>query len=149
MEQAKKMKELQKENAQLRRAIADLTVEKQDPEGHRGGRLLSPERRRIAVQHAREKGLSERRACRLAHQPRGTQRYQPTQRNDEDQLTQAIVGLARSARPPVKRCCPATFGDKSNPRVRWEDRSRPMEPPRSIALIGFRLSSGVCGSGSH
>lgn len=29
LEQAKKLKELQKENAQLRRAIADLTVEKQ------------------------------------------------------------------------------------------------------------------------
>lgn len=29
LEQAKKFKELQKENAQLRRAIADLTVEKQ------------------------------------------------------------------------------------------------------------------------
>jgi len=29
VEQAKKMKELQKENMQLRRAIADLTVEKQ------------------------------------------------------------------------------------------------------------------------
>jgi putative transposase len=29
LEQAKKLKELQKENAQLRRALADLTVEKQ------------------------------------------------------------------------------------------------------------------------
>ena len=29
VEQAKKLKDLQKENAQLRRAIADLTVEKQ------------------------------------------------------------------------------------------------------------------------
>jgi transposase-like protein len=29
MEQAKKLKDLQKENAQLRRAVADLTVEKQ------------------------------------------------------------------------------------------------------------------------
>jgi hypothetical protein len=28
---------------------------------------VSPERRRIAVHHAREKGLSERRACRLVH----------------------------------------------------------------------------------
>ena len=27
-------------------------------------------------------------------QPRGTQRYRPTQRNDEDQLTQAIIALA-------------------------------------------------------
>jgi len=29
MEQARKLKDLQKENAQLRRAVADLTVEKQ------------------------------------------------------------------------------------------------------------------------
>ncbi len=28
------------------------------------------------------------------HQPRGTQRYQPTQRNDEDALTRAIIALA-------------------------------------------------------
>jgi len=38
--------------------------------------------------------LSERHACRLVHQPRGTQRYQPTQRDDEDELTQAIISLA-------------------------------------------------------
>jgi putative transposase len=38
--------------------------------------------------------VSERRACRLMSQPRGTQRYQPTQRNDEDRLTQAILALA-------------------------------------------------------
>jgi putative transposase len=38
--------------------------------------------------------LSERHACRLVRQPRGTQRYQPRQRNDEDQLTQAILALA-------------------------------------------------------
>ena len=41
-----------------------------------------------------EHGITERRACRLAHQPRGTQRYRPTQREDEDRLTQAIVALA-------------------------------------------------------
>ena len=46
------------------------------------------------MEHAREKGLSERRACRLLHQPRGTQRYQPTQRQDEGRLTQAIIALA-------------------------------------------------------
>jgi putative transposase len=55
---------------------------------------LSPGRRRIAVEHAREKGFSERRACRLVGQPRGTQRYLPIQRNDEDELTKAIIGLA-------------------------------------------------------
>jgi len=48
----------------------------------------------VAVEHAREKGLSERRACCLVNQPRGTQRYQPTQRNDEDELTRDIIALA-------------------------------------------------------
>jgi putative transposase len=38
--------------------------------------------------------MSERWACRVVEQPRGTQRYRPTQREDEDRLTQAIVALA-------------------------------------------------------
>ena len=38
--------------------------------------------------------MSERRECQLVNQPRGTQRYQPTQREDEDRLTQAIIELA-------------------------------------------------------
>ena len=41
-----------------------------------------------------ECGASERHACQLVDQPRGTQRYQPTQRNDEDALTRAIIALA-------------------------------------------------------
>ncbi len=39
-------------------------------------------------------GLSERHACRIVSQPRGTQRYVPTIRADEDALTRAIVPLA-------------------------------------------------------
>jgi putative transposase len=46
------------------------------------------------VDHARQQGMSERWACRLVNQPRGTQRYHPTQREDEDRLTQAILALA-------------------------------------------------------
>jgi putative transposase len=46
------------------------------------------------VEHARQCGASERHACHLVDQPRGTQRYQPTQRNDEDALTRAIITLA-------------------------------------------------------
>ena len=43
----------------------------------------------------REKyGLSERHVCRIVSQPRGTQRYVPTIRADEDALTRAIVALA-------------------------------------------------------
>ena len=46
------------------------------------------------MDHAQEQGLSERRACRLVSQPRGTQRYQPTPREDEDELTKSIIVLA-------------------------------------------------------
>jgi hypothetical protein len=66
-----------------------------DPEGYCGGKLLSPERRRCAVEHARGKYVvSERRACRVVRQWRGTQRYLPLLRTDEDQLTEAILTVA-------------------------------------------------------
>ena len=39
-------------------------------------------------------GVSERRACRILSQPRGTQRYRPILRPDEDLLTQHIISLA-------------------------------------------------------
>ena len=38
--------------------------------------------------------MSERHACRLLGQWRGTQRYEPLQRIDEEALTRAIVALA-------------------------------------------------------
>ena len=41
-----------------------------------------------------EYGLSERHACRLLGQWRGTQRYRPLRRTDEDALTRAIIALA-------------------------------------------------------
>ena len=46
------------------------------------------------MSRGRKRGMSERRACRLVNQPRGTQRYRRTQRVDEDQLTQAIIAFA-------------------------------------------------------
>jgi putative transposase len=47
------------------------------------------------VERAREQyGMTERHACRLLEQWRGTQRYASIQRNDEDVLTRAIVTLA-------------------------------------------------------
>ena len=69
-------------------------------EGRRGGKLLSPERRRGAVRHARENyQVSERHACRLLGQWRGTQRYEGIARADEDKLTSAIIArrLARTS----------------------------------------------------
>jgi len=59
----------------------------------------------------REKyGLSERHACRIVGQHRGTQRYVPTLLADEDALTHAIVALASeygrlTATVVSPRCC--------------------------------------------
>jgi putative transposase len=47
------------------------------------------------VEHARRKyGVSEREACRVLQQWRGTQRYVPLYRTDEDALTRDIIALA-------------------------------------------------------
>ena len=42
----------------------------------------------------REYGLSERHACRLLGQGRGTQRYEPIHRLDEEELRRAVIALA-------------------------------------------------------
>jgi hypothetical protein len=47
------------------------------------------------VEHARRKyGVSERQACRVLPQWRGTQRYVPLYRTEEDALTRNIIALA-------------------------------------------------------
>jgi len=57
--------------------------------------VISPDRRREAVQQVIEVlGVSERRACRVIGQPRGTQRYKKLAANDEEQLRERVVNLA-------------------------------------------------------
>jgi putative transposase len=67
LDQAKRMKELERENTKLKRLVAELSLEKQMGRGI--GKLLSPEQRRCAVEQARKKyAVSERDACRLLGQ---------------------------------------------------------------------------------
>src|SRR5207247_1942939 len=86
---------LGKGERQVETAGRGTGVGQADIKGYCGGKLLSPERRRCAVEHVRQEyEVSERRACRVVRQWRGTQRYLPLRRTDEDQLTQAILALA-------------------------------------------------------
>ncbi|MGH7744453.1 MAG: IS3 family transposase [Candidatus Dormibacteria bacterium] len=95
LDQAKRMKDLERENAKLKRLVAELSLEKQILKDVAFGKLLGPERRRCAVEHAREKyEVSERHACRLLGQWRRTQRYAAIQRIDEDALTRDVITLA-------------------------------------------------------
>ncbi|MEL7110823.1 MAG: IS3 family transposase [Pseudomonadota bacterium] len=93
--QAKRMKDIEKENARLRRAVSDLTLDNQILQEVVRGKFLSPSRKRIAVDHVVEElGVSVRRACRVVGQHRSTQRRVPTPRADEAALTDAIINLA-------------------------------------------------------
>jgi Transposase len=66
---AKRLKDLERENATLRRLLAAAELEKDELKEIARGKLLSPERRRAAVRHLMTSmGLSERFACRVTGQ---------------------------------------------------------------------------------
>src|SRR3954465_206118 len=75
---AKRLKDLERENSTLKRLLADAELEKAALK-EIARKLLSPERRRAAVHHLiRVMGVSERFACRVTGQNRTTQRREPT-----------------------------------------------------------------------
>ena len=77
-ENAKRLKELERENAKLKRVVAEQLLENQALKEIARGNWLSPSRRREAVLMLQERlSLSERRACRITSQHRSTQRHQP------------------------------------------------------------------------
>ncbi|WP_407696109.1 IS3 family transposase [Sphingobium soli] len=95
-DQARRMKDLEKENQRLRRAISDLTLDKLILQEAGKGKLLSPARRRRCIDHVRrEFPVSERRICRVLCQHRSTQRKVPRGADDEQALTEDIIALAR------------------------------------------------------
>ena len=77
-DEVKRLKELERENAQLKAIVADQALENAGVEGDREGKLVGPARRRRAVAMVCDRfGVSERWACRVVGQHRSTQRYEP------------------------------------------------------------------------
>ncbi|PNQ19898.1 IS3 family transposase [Agrobacterium salinitolerans] len=94
-DQVKRLKELEAENARLRRAVSDLTLDKMILAEAAKGKLLSAARRRACVDHViDELKVSERRACRVLGQHRSTQRKIAKTPDDEAALTTDITALA-------------------------------------------------------
>ena len=92
---ARHLKELERENGRLKRAVADLTLDKLILEEAAKEKLLSPERRRRCVVRVRQQlGASERRACRVLGQSRSTQHRRRKVRADEAALRSDVVRLA-------------------------------------------------------
>ncbi len=80
---AKRLKELEAQNARLKKLVANQALDIDMLKGVGGGKRLTPNRRRGAVVVLRERfGVSERRACRVVSQHRSTQRFLPPVVND-------------------------------------------------------------------
>ncbi|MCP4855060.1 MAG: IS3 family transposase, partial [Fuerstiella sp.] len=99
-DQAKRLKELEKENARLKKLVAEAELDKAILREAAFGKLLSPLKRRRTVEHVRNTlghgRVSERRACRVLGQSRSTQRRQAHVPEDEPRLVRRMTELATS-----------------------------------------------------
>ncbi|NIV26486.1 MAG: IS3 family transposase [Gammaproteobacteria bacterium] len=95
MTQAKKLKELEKENARLKTLVADLSLDNAIIKEVLSKKVISPDRKRQAVKEViAAMDVSERRACRVLGQARSTQRYPKVVPGDEELLRSKVVELA-------------------------------------------------------
>ncbi|HJL62898.1 MAG TPA: IS3 family transposase [Candidatus Marinimicrobia bacterium] len=98
VEQARRFKELEAENARLKKLVADLSLDKEILKEAASKKLLSPAKRKRVIIHVQQrfsKIVSERRACKVLGQPRSTQRYNIVTSCGEERLVQRIIELAR------------------------------------------------------
>ena len=133
-EDAKRLKDLERENSTLKRLLADAELEKAALEGDRERKLLSPERRRAAVHHLqRVLGVSERFACRVTGQHRATQRHKAASTTPEDPDAALRSWLAPVRQGPSPAWVPA--GLSRCPRRGMDCESQ--EDPTALARRGL------------
>jgi hypothetical protein len=95
VDQARRMKDLERQNARLKKLVADLALDKAILQ-EASKLTLSPSRRREAIEQIRRAlPVSERRTCRVLGQHRSTQRHPPKDDADERRLTADIIALAK------------------------------------------------------
>ena len=94
---AKELRELRKENAQLKKLLGRGRTRQGDAQGDEPGKLLTPDCRRGPLMAlCTQFGVSERRACRVVGQPRSTQRLgAPVPPDDELALRAFLRDFAR------------------------------------------------------
>ena len=94
--EAKRLRELEVENARLKKLLAEAGARQVDAQGAGRGKLLTPERNRRAVVVLVERfGVSQRRACRVVGQHRSTQRLTRIARR-RSARTRSVAGCERS-----------------------------------------------------
>ncbi|WP_156415315.1 IS3 family transposase [Sphingobium baderi] len=95
---ARRLKELESENAKLKRLLADAMLDKAALKGLLGKKVLTPAAKREAVAHLQAcHGMSERRACRVIDADRMSVRYRSA-RDDDAGLREKLRELANQRR---------------------------------------------------
>ncbi|MBE5075130.1 IS3 family transposase [Erythrobacteraceae bacterium E2-1 Yellow Sea] len=95
---ARRLKELESENAKLKRLLADAMLDKAALKDLLGKKVLTPAAKREAVAHLQAcHGMSERRACRVIDADRKSVRY-CSKRDDDAELREKLRELANQRR---------------------------------------------------
>ncbi|WP_156170644.1 IS3 family transposase [Croceicoccus naphthovorans] len=95
---ARRLKELESENAKLKRLLADAMLDQAALKDLLGKKVLTPAAKREAVAHLQAcHGMSERRACRVIDADRKSVRYRST-RDDDAGLREKLRELANQRR---------------------------------------------------
>ncbi|WP_156139588.1 IS3 family transposase [Sphingomonas sp. 35-24ZXX] len=96
--EARRLRELESENARLKRLLADAMLDQAALKDLLGKKVLTPAAKREAVAHLQAcHGMSERRACRVIDADRKSVRYRST-RDDDTALREKLRGLANQRR---------------------------------------------------
>ncbi|MFM8857490.1 MAG: IS3 family transposase [Actinomycetota bacterium] len=97
---AKRLKELEAENARLKKLVANQALDIDMLKEIFGGKLLTPNRKRSAVKALRKRfGVSERRACTVVGLHRSTMRLAPPPMSNEDAELRAWLRTFSTDRP--------------------------------------------------
>ncbi len=104
MTQAKRLRTLEEENAELKKLLAEAMLDIAVLKGI-SKKMVTPGAKRSAVAHSQAcHGLSERRACDLIGIARRVARYQPSRADDAD-LRQRLREVVAERRRFGCRCC--------------------------------------------
>ncbi|MGE3745805.1 MAG: IS3 family transposase [Sphingomonadaceae bacterium] len=96
--EARRLRELEAENAKLKRLLADAMLDQIALKDLLGKKVLTPAAKREAVAHLQAcHGMSERRACRVIDADRKSVRYRST-RDDDTALREKLRDLANQRR---------------------------------------------------
>ena len=150
--EAERLKELEAENARLKKLVANQALDIDMLKGDFGGKLFTPNRKRRAVIALRERfGVSERRACTVVGMHRSTMRLTPPAVSTEETELRAWLRRFSINRPRLEwrraakmaRRAGWQVNDKRIRRLWREEGLRVQQCRRKKRLTGMNVAVGA------